>query len=93
MILCSSGVIAAVLRVRHPSFLSFDPKREKFSTFRMPYPMPFYTRGLDGRIDDAKAGWKGRGLWMTYSSYLPKFTETKLGSVDHVQLRPNPLAK
>jgi hypothetical protein len=41
----------------------------------------------------AKAGWKGRGLWMTYSSYLPKFTETKLGSVDHVQLRPNPLAK
>jgi len=75
------------------SMLIFDPKKETFSVFRMPYLMPFYTRGLDGRIDDAKAGWKGRGLWMTYSSYLPKFTETKLGSVDHVQLRPNPLAK
>ena len=25
--------------------LIFDPKRETFSTFRMPYPMPFYTRG------------------------------------------------
>jgi hypothetical protein len=75
------------------SMLIFDPNKESFSIFRMPYPMPFYTRGLDGRIDDPKAGWKGRGLWMTYSSYMPKFTETKLGSVDHVQLRPNPLAK
>ena len=36
----------------------FDPKKETFTSFRMPYPMPFYTRGLDGLIDDAKAGWK-----------------------------------
>ena len=43
------------------SMLIFDPKKETFITFRMPYPMPFYTRGLDGRIDEAKAGWKGRG--------------------------------
>src|ERR1700680_4532730 len=54
----------------------FDPKTEKFSVFRVPYPLPFYTRGLDGRIDDANAGWKGRGLWMTSSSLQPKFTET-----------------
>ena len=45
------------------SMLVFDPKKETFSVFRMAYPMPFYTRGLDGRIDDAKAGWKGRGIW------------------------------
>lgn len=51
----------------------------------------FYFR--PSRIDNANAGWKGRGHWMTYSSYLPKFTETELGSVDHFQLRPNPLAK
>ncbi len=70
----------------------FDPKKEMFTVFRVPYPMPFYTRGLDGRIDDAKAGWKGRGLWMTYSSYLPRFTETRTGSVVQMQLRPNPLA-
>lgn len=44
----------------------------------MPYPMPFYTRGLEGRIDNANGGWKARGLWMTYSSYLPKFTETSI---------------
>jgi streptogramin lyase len=70
----------------------FDPKTERFSTFRMPYPLPFFTRGLDGRIDDARAGWKGRGLWASYNSYLPKFTETKMGYVAHIQLRPNPLA-
>ena len=49
-------------------------------------------RGLDGRIDDPNAGWKGRGLWMTYSSYLPRFTETRRGTVNHMQIRPNPLA-
>jgi hypothetical protein len=70
----------------------FDPRSERFTTFRMPYPLPFYTRGLDGRIDDAKAGWKGRGLWASYNSYLPKFAETRMGYIVHVQLRPNPLA-
>jgi outer membrane protein assembly factor BamB len=74
------------------SMLIFDPRKEMFSVFRMAYPMPFYTRGLDGRIDDAKAGWKGRGIWATYSSYMPKFTETRLGSVNHIQVRPSPLA-
>jgi hypothetical protein len=74
------------------AMLIFDPKKEAFSIFRMAYPMPFYTRGLDGRIDDAKAGWKGRGIWATYSSYLPKFTETRIGSVDPIQFRPSPLA-
>jgi hypothetical protein len=54
--------------------------------------LPYYTRGLDGRIDDPNAGWKGRGLWMTYSSYMPKFTETHKGSVTHMQIRPDPLA-
>ena len=70
----------------------FDPKKETFSVFHIPYPMPYYARGLDGRIDDAKAGWKGRGLWMTYSSYLPRFTENRSGTVNHMQIRPNPLA-
>ena len=74
------------------SMLIFDPKTEKFTVFRVPYPLPFYSRGLDARIDDANAGWKGRGIWATYSSYMPKFTETRLGSVNHIQVRPNPLA-
>ena len=34
-------------------------------TLRVPYPMGFYAKGFDGRIDDPNAGWKGRGLWTT----------------------------
>jgi hypothetical protein len=30
---------------------------------KVPYPTGFYAKGLDGRIDDPDAGWKGRGLW------------------------------
>ena len=74
------------------SMLIFNPKTEAWTVFRLPYPMPFYTRGLDGRIDDPRAGWKGRGIWTSYNSYLPKFTETNLGYVNHIQLRPSPLA-
>jgi hypothetical protein len=74
------------------SMLIFDPKKETWTVFRLPYPMPFYTRGLDGRIDNPNAGWKGRGIWTSFNSYLPKFSETKLGYLNHIQYRPNPLA-
>jgi hypothetical protein len=69
----------------------FDPRSERFATFRMRYQLPFDTRGVDGRIDDAKAGWKGRRLGAFSNSYLPKFAETRSGNVVHVQLRPNAL--
>ena len=39
----------------------------KFVTLRVPYPMGFYAKGLDGRIDDPNAGWKGSGLWSAYA--------------------------
>jgi hypothetical protein len=67
----------------------------KFVTLRVPYPMGFYAKGLDGRIDDAKAGWKGRGLWSTYATRTPFHMEGGKGTtskVVHFQLRPNPLA-
>ena len=35
--------------------LIFNPKTEAWTVFRLPYPLPFYTRGLDGRIDNANA--------------------------------------
>ena len=35
---------------------------------RVPYPMGFHSRGMDGRIDDPNAGWKGRGIYATYGA-------------------------
>jgi len=37
-------------------------KNGKIILLRIPYPMGYYAKGLDGRIDDPNAGWKGRGL-------------------------------
>jgi len=30
---------------------------------RVPFPMSFYAKGLEGHIDNPDAGWKGRGVW------------------------------
>jgi len=67
----------------------------KFDVFRIPYPLGFYAKNYDGRIDDPNAGWKGRGLWSTFGSRAPWHMETGKGTrpiVLHVQVRPNPLA-
>jgi hypothetical protein len=71
-------------------------KDGKFVVFRVPYPTGFYTKWLDGRIDDPKAGWKGRGLWSTVSTRAPFHMETGKGTTSKVmkfQVRPDPLAK
>jgi hypothetical protein len=63
---------------------------------RVPYPLGFYAKGLDGRIDDPSAGWKGRGLWATVGSRAPFHMETGKGTtpkVLHFQIRPDPLAR
>ena len=68
----------------------------KFVTLRVPYPLGYYTKWLDGRIDDAKAGWKGRGLWSTVSTRAPFHLEGGKGTrpkVVRFQLRPNPTAE
>jgi hypothetical protein len=70
----------------------FDPRRERFSTFRVPYPLVMYHRGIDGRIDDPRAGWKGRGLWINDSNDPARFIEHGTGVVSHIQVRPHPLA-
>jgi len=62
---------------------------------RVPYPLGFYTKWMDGRIDDPNAGWKGRGLWTTISTRAPFHMETGKGTTSKVikfQLRPDPLA-
>jgi hypothetical protein len=71
-------------------------KDGKWVVLRVPYPLGYYTKWLDGRIDDAKGGWKGRGLWTTFSSRTPFHMETGKGTTSKVikfQLRPDPLAR
>jgi hypothetical protein len=68
----------------------------KFVTLRVPYPLGFYTKWMDGRIDDPKAGWKGKGLWATHGTRAPFHLEGGKGTKPKVvkfQLRPDPLAK
>ncbi len=67
----------------------------KMVSLRIPDPMGFYAKGLDGRIDDPNAGWKGRGLWSTHGDRTPWLMETGKGSSPravHIQVRPDPLA-
>jgi hypothetical protein len=47
---------------------------------RIPYPLSFFAKGLDGRIDDPNAGWKGRGLWSTNGDRTPWLKEGGKGS-------------
>ena len=70
-------------------------KDGKMILLRVPYPLGFYAKGFDGRIDDANAGWKGRGLWTTSGDRTPWLMEGGKGSLPravHFQLRPDPLA-
>ena len=63
---------------------------------RVPYPLGFFTKWVDGRIDDPDGGWKGRGLWATISTRAPFHMEGGKGTTSKVmkfQLRPDPLAR
>jgi hypothetical protein len=78
------------------ALLALLPDTGKFVVLRVPYPMGFYAKGLDGRIDDPSAGWKGKGLWSTYATRAPFHSEGGKGTTSKVlkfQLRPDPLAK
>ena len=71
-------------------------KDGKWVVLRVPYPLGFYTKWMDGRIDNPKGGWKGRGLWATISTRTPFHMETGKGTtskVYKVQFRPDPLAR
>ncbi len=77
------------------SLLAFLPEEEEFVILRVPYPMGFYSRGMDGRIDDPEAGWKGRGVWADYGTNAVWHTEGGKGTQSNLvkfQIRPNPLA-
>ena len=71
-------------------------KDGKWVVMRVPYPLGYFTKWVDGRIDDPNTGWKGRGLWTTISTRAPFHMEGGKGTPSKVmkfQLRPDPLAK
>jgi hypothetical protein len=68
----------------------------KFVTLRLPYPSGLFPKNVDGRIDDDKAGWKGRALWTTSGTranfHLEGGKENRPKAIK-LQLRPDPLAR
>ena len=68
----------------------------KFVTLRVPYPMGFFAKWAEGRIDDPNGGWKGRSLWATSSNRTVFHVEggkENRPKVVRFQLRPDPLAR
>jgi len=78
------------------SLLALNTQTREWIKFRVPYPLGFYARGMDGRIDNPNGTWKDRGLWANYGTHFVWHIEggkgTK-GKVVHFQVRPNPLAR
>jgi hypothetical protein len=68
----------------------------KFMTLRIPYPMGYYGKGFDGRIDDANAGWKGKAVYSTFATRAPFHMEGGKGTTAKIikfQVRPDVLSK
>ena len=77
------------------SLQAFNPTTKKWMVMRVPYPMGFFNRGMDGRIDNPNGGWKGRGMFATYGPDLTWHIEGGAGQKNKLvkfQLRPSPLA-
>ena len=77
------------------SLLALNPDTGEWTVLRVPYPQGFFARGLDGRIDDPNAGWKGRGVWATYGAAATWHIEGGKGvrpGIVKFQIRPDPLA-
>jgi len=78
------------------SMLAYLPESDEWIIMRVPFPLGFYTRLVDGRIDDPDAGWKGRGLWATYGTAANWHNEggrEETSMAVHFQIRPDPLAR
>ena len=73
--------------------MRLNPQTKKWTYFTIPYPLGFYARGMDGRIDDANAGWKGRALYSNYGTHFVwqveggKGTKGKLVKFQLVRIR------
>ncbi|MBM3777071.1 MAG: carboxypeptidase regulatory-like domain-containing protein [Acidimicrobiia bacterium] len=70
----------------------------QFVELNVPYPMGFFSRSSNGRIDNPATGWKGRGVWSSFSNYALWHmegigTEGNGSKAVKFQMRPDPLAK
>ncbi len=77
------------------ALLALDADSGDWVRLRVPYPLGFYSRGLDGRIDDPDAGWKGRAVWADFGTNIPWHLEGGVGTTSKIvkfQVRPDPLA-
>ena len=78
------------------SLLAFNDTTKKFTVMRVPYPMSFHTRGMDGRFDGSPTDWKGKGVYATYASepvWHQEGGEDASGpQLVKFQVRPDPLA-
>ena len=78
------------------SLLALNTQTRTWTYFRIPYPLGFYSRGMDGRIDDPNGGWKGRALYYNYGTHFVWHIEGGKGSKGKIvkfQVRPDPLAR
>ena len=67
----------------------------KVVDMRVPYPLGFFTKLVDGRIDDPNTGWKGRGVWTmsgTRTVFHNEGGTKNYPKVYKLQIRPDPLA-
>ncbi|HLX81995.1 MAG TPA: carboxypeptidase-like regulatory domain-containing protein [Burkholderiales bacterium] len=68
----------------------------KLVDIRVPYPLGFFTKLVDGRIDNPDTGWKGRGLWTmsgTRTVFHNEGGTANSPKVYKLQVRPDPLAR
>ena len=77
------------------ALLALNAESGEWVRMRVPYPLGFYSRGLDGRIDDPDTGWMGRGVWADFGTNIPWHLEGGAGTTSKIvkfQIRPDPLA-
>jgi hypothetical protein len=78
------------------SLIALDRRTNQFVVMRVPYPLGFHQRGMDARIDDPDAGWKGRGIYASNGALAVWQSEGGKGSrgvIARFQMRPDALAK
>lgn len=59
---------------------------------RVPYPKGSFSSTAQSRVDDDAAGWKGRGVWSTFTVDEPDANRTARRLLK-LQVRPDPLAR